>query len=181
MIRRIKTKDKSNFLFFCTTKDKYSDFYITTENQRLFLTDKKVCHRVFNDCLKRGDKCLVHEDGDTFNGIVIVNGYADKFSRKYMKILVKDSKTADDLIKNLTWEFPTDLFIKVKNDNPILEVLLGTKVYNAIFKQNSNGKYFGYGFRLIGRRGKEALLCRKYNERYDYSKKRQYIKEDDKQ
>lgn len=179
MIRKIKTKDKRNFLFFCRKKDKYSDFYITKNNQRLFLDDPKVCYRVFNDCLKRGDKCLIKEEGDTFKGILIVNGYADKFSRKYMKIHAYDKKTIDHLAKVITWDFPTDLYVKVKNDSPVIQVLLGTRPYNLIFKKKCKDHFIGCGFRLIGRRGKEVLLCRKYDKKYDYSKKPKYVKEGD--
>lgn len=179
MIRKIKSKDKLNFLFFCNKVDKYSDFYITQSNRRLFLNDKKVCHQVFNDCLKRGDKCFIKEIRNTIKGVLIVNGYADKFHRKYMKILANNKETIDHLVKVVTWEFPTDLYIKIKNDNPIVEILLGTRVYNLIFKQNSKDNFLGYGFRLIGRRGKEILLCRKYDIKYDYSKKPKYVKEGD--
>lgn len=182
MIRRLKTKDEINFVFFCNMKDKFKDFYITKDNQRLFLNDHKVCRRVFNDCLKRGDQCLIKEEKDTIKGLLMVNGYADKFSRKYMKVYTHNNEMSDHLIRSITQDFPSDLYIKVKNNNPITEVLIGTRVYNLIFKQNSKSDFFGYGFRLLGRRGyqgKELLLCRKYNKKYDYSKKPKYVKEGD--
>lgn len=179
MIRKINSKDKLNFLDFCNIKDRYKDFYITKDNKRLFLTDIKVCNRVFNDCLKRNDKCLIKEEDGIFKGILIVNGYADKFPRKYIKIYSHDNQTSNDLVKTIVQDFPTDLYIKIKNYNPVSEILLGTKIYNIILKKNSTNSFQGYGFRLIGRRGKEFLLCRKYNEKFDYSKKRIYVKEGD--
>lgn len=179
MIRKLKMSDRLNFLDFCSQREKYSDFYITKDNKRLFLSDLKTCNKVFNDCLKRNDKCLIKEKDGSIDGLLLINGYADKHYRKYMKLYSYDKQTIDDLIKTITWTFPTDLYVKVKNENPILEVLLGTRIYNLIFKKNSRDSFIGYGFRLIGRRGKEALLCRKYNFKYDYSKKRRYVKEGD--
>ena len=129
---------------------------------------------------KKNDICLLQEDGNIFKGILIVTGFADKSSRKYMKILSSDQKIIDDLVKCLTWTFGEDLFIKIKKDNPIAEILLGTRVYNLIFRKNSKNSFQGYGFKALGKiRDKEILFYRAYNSRFDYSKKRRYIKEDD--
>lgn len=179
MIRKIKRKDYLNFQDFCNKKDKHSDFYITQNNKRLFLTDKNICNNIFNNCLKKNDICLIKEENGIFKGVLIITGYVDTFFRKYMKIHCYDKKTINDLIQVVTWDFPTDLYIKVKNNNPIIELLLGTRIYNLILKKESLDSFKGFGFRLIGKRGQEVLLCRKYDARFDYSKKLKYVKEED--
>lgn len=112
--------------------DSYGDFYITKNNLRLFIKDNL---DVLFDCLKKGDKIAFHEEG-----VAIVAGYSDNSPRKYLKILTRELKDIDGLLKIVYWNSKTDLFCKVKNNNPIKDQLLKS------------------GFKFIGGRGKEVLL-----------------------
>jgi len=116
--------------------DDYSDFYITQSNLRLFIKENE--HLLF-EALKKGDKIVFGEEG-----IAFVTGWSDKASRKYVKLLIKDTHSANKLLKVLLWNIKTDLYIKIKKNNPLLEIL------------KKNGFYFK------GDRGKEILLVRKY-------------------
>ena len=115
--------------------DTYRDFYITKNNLRLFIQDN---FDVLLDCLKKGDKIAF----DSF-GVAIVTGYSDNSPRKYLKILTKDLKDVDQLLKIVYWNVKEDLFCKVKNTNPLKDILLKG------------------GFTFIGGRGKEVLLMHK--------------------
>jgi len=117
--------------------DEYCDFYITQSNLRLFI--KENSHLLF-EALKKGDKIVFGEDV----GIAFVTGWSDKVERKYLKLLFKDLPSADKLIKVLLWKIKTDLYIKIKKNNPV----------NDILKKN--------GFIFKGDRGKEILLVKKY-------------------
>lgn len=119
--------------------DVYSDFYLTKERMRLYVKENS---ELLFDALKKGDKIVYEEE----LGVLFVTGWSDSFPRKYMKILAKDNTSADKLIKRMLWELKnTDLYIKIKTNNPIKEVL----------EKN--------GFKYFGARGKEILLLRKAN------------------
>jgi len=136
----------ANILF--ELNDIYKDFYLTINNKRIFiLNDIGV---LFNK-LRKGDKIAY-----TKGGVLIVTGFSDKSKRKYLKILA-DLKTAEQLLKFLGWNLNRELFIKVKKDNPLLNILLRN------------------GFFRIGNRGREVLLKRNKKEiryeRNNYNKK----------
>lgn len=117
--------------------DIYSDFYITKNNLRLFLRENQ---DILFECLKAGDKISYSEEC----GIIFLYGFSDNSNRHYIKILSKDSRSADKLIKIMLWELGgIDLYCKIKTNNPLAEAL---KKNNFIFK---------------GSRGKEFLLYRK--------------------
>jgi len=117
--------------------DDYSDFYITKNNLRLFLRENK---DILFECLKDGDKITYSEE----HGMIFLYGYSDKAHRHYIKILSKDSNSADKLIKVTLWNYGgIDLYAKIKTNNPLTEIL----------KKNN--------FRYLGNRGKEILLMRK--------------------
>jgi len=115
--------------------DEFRDFYMTKQNLRLFIKDNK--HLLF-EALKKGDKVAFSEE----DGLVFATGWSDKANRKYLKILAKDSESANRLLKVLLWNIKTNLYIKIKKNNPILQVL---QKNNFVFK---------------GNRGKEILLVR---------------------
>ena len=134
-----KIDQKSKQIISCILEelpDVYSDFYLTKENLRLFIRENQ---DLLFDLLKKGDSIVFDEE----KGIIFATGFAEKRERKYIKILSKDPKAADQLLKALAWNIKTDLFIKVKKNNVILPIL----------KKN--------GFIFLGSRGKETLLIRK--------------------
>ena len=144
MIRRINSKDESNFIGACKEiKDPHEENFITENNKRLFLSDSKVAGRVFKDCIKKGDIAFIYDAGD-IQGIGIIIGFHDKGNRKYIKILSNSIKISSGILKAMLWEVGNiDLWAKVKKVNPLKEIL-----------QNN-------GFFFLGDRGKEVLLLRK--------------------
>lgn len=116
--------------------DLYGDFYLTKERMRLYLKENS---ELLFEALKKGDKIVYEEE----LGVIFVTGWSDNFPRKYVKILAKDTHSADKLIKRMLWELKnTNLFIKIKLNNPIRQIL----------EKN--------GFKWKGSRGKEILFCR---------------------
>jgi len=126
----------------CEISDIYKDFYVTKNNLRLFLNDN--LHLLHNG-LKKGD-IIVWEDG---GGLIFINGFSEKASRKYIKVLAKDCQECDRLLKVVSHNVDTCLYAKVKKNSPIRKTL----------ERN------GFGF--AGDRGKEILLVRKHSFGYD--------------
>ena len=118
--------------------DIYSDFYLTKNNLRYYI--KENLDLLFKS-LHNGDKIIFGE-----TGMVIIIGYADKSPRKYMKLLAKDEKEIDRLIKNINWNISEELFCKIKKTNPLKNILLKNK------------------WKFAGDRGKEILLKREVIE-----------------
>jgi len=132
----LSAKDKKQiFSILGELSDYYSDFYITRNNIRLYI--KENLELLFK-LLGEGDKILF-DDG----GLIVITGYSDKSPRKYVKLLAKDESIADKLLKNLDWNLSEDVFIKIKKNNPLKQVLLKNK------------------YKFIGDRGKEILLMKK--------------------
>ena len=117
--------------------DYFGDFYLTKNNLRLFIKDNL---SLLFDGLKRGDKIAYND-----SGLAIVTGFSDKNPRKYIKFLVKDDKSANDLLQIL--------YTKLKKRNPLIKVL-----------QTNNFEWFAS-------RGKEILLVRKYIKMSLFNKK----------
>jgi hypothetical protein len=134
-----KKEEAQIFGMFQEVNDVYSDFYVTKDNLRLFIRDNP---NVLFEGLKKGDKIALNE-----KGILVVVGYSDNSPRKYLKILVRELKDVDGLLKTIYWNIKTDVYCKVKNNNPLKDVLLHN------------------GFKFIGGRGKEVLLVHNYINR----------------
>ncbi len=163
MIRLLKNSDKQNFLYFCqSNRDPYSDFYITKDRKRLYLTDINVAKTVFNNCLKRGDQCFVKEEHDNIVAIMLITGFSDGFERKYVKILATNKDGSRDLFRFLQWQKIKNLFIKSRKTNiHFVKYDERTKRYKPSFFARKTG------FRIIVVRDKEILLKKedyKYNQ-----------------
>ena len=116
--------------------DSYSDFYITKENLRLYIKENTP---LLYEGISKGNKIIWSAEG-----IILIDGFADSFSRKYVKILSENEPNASKLIRFLNLQLTDiELYVKIKKENPILK---------SFQKQ---------GFRFVGDRGKEILLCRK--------------------
>ena len=116
--------------------DLYSDFYTTKENLRLFI--KQNSHLLYEG-ISKGDKIIYGEEG-----ILFVSGFSDNSRRKYVKILSDKEENASKLIRFLNLQLTDiELYVKIKKENPILK---------SFQKQ---------GYKFVGDRGKEILLCRK--------------------
>lgn len=116
--------------------DYFSDFYLTKSNLRLFIKDNL---SLLFESLKKGDKIAFSKEG-----IIVVTGFSDKNPRKYIKLLVKNDKVADDLLRILSWNITCDLYCKLKKNNSLLKILEAN------------------GFSYFKNRGKEILLIKKY-------------------
>lgn len=115
--------------------DIYSDFYITKNNLRLFIKEN---FEIVEKDLKNGDKVAYEEN----NGCILIIGYSDKVDRKYLKILTKNNQVTDKLLQIIFFNVKEPLYVKIKKNNPNVEVLLS------------------HGFYQMGDRGKEVLLYR---------------------
>ena len=119
------------------TEDYYKDFYITQNNERVFIDFNNLS--LLYNYIKGGDKIVFsYEDG-----LMCVFGYSDKSDRKYIRALPKNTQSADKLLKVLFWNVKIELWSKMKKINPIV----------SVFKDNN--------FIFQGNRGRELLLCRK--------------------
>jgi len=134
---RLTKKEKEKILLFVNeTDDVYRDFFITSNNVRLFIKENI---NVLFENLKKGDK-IVYND----NCIALVTGFSDNFKRHYIKFLIRDEKSIGTFLNSLSWNLKIDLYCKLKKNNDIIDVL----------KAN--------GFQFLGSRGEEVLLIRKY-------------------
>lgn len=137
MIERLTKKNLVDvFEFVQRVKDRYQDFYITQDNQRLFLTDFNTINKLLDH---QEVYCVCEKE---FKGLMIV--YKEKGYRPYIKILSETRKAESALIKYLMMNFSEqDLYIKLKKENPLAKYI----------------RYFG--FLQQGDRGLEILLFRK--------------------
>jgi len=117
--------------------DAFGDTYITRNNLRLYI--KENIDVVFEG-LSKGDK-ISYEDN---SGFILIDGYSDKASRKYIKIVTLSDNATNRLLKTLNWHVKDDLYVKISKNNPVKRVL----------ERN--------GFRFAGDRGKQILLCRRH-------------------
>lgn len=168
MIRPLSSKDLSKFIYFCKKFDKYSDFYISKDQKRLFLTNPKVAKKVFNDCLKNGEICYIKEDKNEILGALLIWGYNEKHPRKYLKVLANSQKDSDDLFRFFQWQDIKEVFIKCRKNNKFFikfdEV---TKMYKPVYQARKSG------FRIIAVREKELLLKKeKTNGNYKFNNRR---------
>lgn len=137
MIERLTKRNKMDvYEFVQRVKDRHQDFYVTHENQRLFLTDLIFIGKL----LDKQEIYSVYDRG--VKGLMIV--YKEKGFRPYIKILTETRKAESALIKYLMMNFSEqDLYIKLKKENPLAKFI----------------RYFG--FIPQGDRGLEILLFRK--------------------
>ena len=158
MIRFIKSKDKLSFIDFCINyKDTYFDKYITKDKKRIFLSEYKIVEKVFNNILKKGDIGLILEEKGAILGLVIITGYADKFFRKYIKLLSSNYKYNDSFFKYISWNFADkELFIKIKKTNPLVKL---ANKYHWIFKGNR-------GEEILFLKPKYKKIVRRPNDNY---------------
>jgi len=140
--RALSKKDQLKILFLLDelkSKDLWRDFYLTKERNRLFIIENP---DVLFKSLKKGNVIVFND-----KGLLIVTGYADKKitifdykikeeriinTRKYLKILAQDEKTMDKLIKVLSWNLNTELWAKIKINNPVKNVLEKNGFYKAL-------------------------------------------------
>jgi len=164
MLRQINPKDKSNFIHFCHYRDPYSDFFITKDNKRLYLTNIANAKLAFDDCIKRGNKCFIKEEKGEIKAVLLVVGFKDKFDRKYVKVLAKSKRDTLDLFSFLQWQDLDNLFMKVKVSNTnFVRYDERNKRYKPSYVLRKSG------FSVISIRDREALL-KKEEMKFKYNK-----------
>ena len=164
MIRSLKKKDFTNFIYFCQKRDKYSDFYITQNNKRFFLNNIKIAEKVFYDCLKHNEKCYIKEDENHIVAVLLIIGYKDKFDRKYVKLLTTSKDDTRDLFRFLQWQGLSNLFIKSRKSNiNFVKYDEKSKMYKPSYFVRK------IGFKIIAVRQKEILLKKEEYKR-EYNK-----------
>ena len=128
--------------------------------------------KVYYDCLKHGEKCIIKEENNEILGILLVVGYKGKFERKYVKMLTKHPNDSRDLFRGLQWENLNNLFIKSRKNN-IQSVKYDERLKDNPYTKGYKPSYFArrIGFRIIAVRDKEILL-KKEEYKYEYNKKR---------
>ena len=129
-----KEDKKQIFTILDELVDIYSDFYLTKNNLRYYIKENL---DLLYKLLRNGDKIIFNR-----TGMAIIIGYAEKSPRKYMKLLAKDDKVADKLVKNINWNITEELYCKIKKTNPLKNILLKNR------------------WNFVGDRGKEILLKR---------------------
>jgi len=115
MIRRLKSKDKLNFLDFCLNKDK----------------DLKTINYNFSNIVKRSGVCFVYEANDDFRGILTVD------KRQYVEILADTFKIVDGLLRVLVWNQNCDVYWELPKDYKFKFLL---KKYKFYFVNEKDGK-----------------------------------------
>jgi len=146
MIQKLHHKkhliDVYDFVLNC--KDVYQDFYITSNKERKFLTDLKLIEKILKHHIVIGIF-----DGN-LKALLII--YKEKGFRAYVKILSEKRDYVYDLLSFLLWNYnKLELYIKLKKENPISRII----------------QYRKYGFKFCGSRGREILLIRNKEKKYD--------------
>jgi hypothetical protein len=157
MIRELKKSDYLNFITFCSDS---KDFFITKNNQRLFLNNINNAILAFNTCIKHGDKSYILEENGKILGSLLVVGYSDKFERKYLKIFSQDKNVTVNLLRYFTWKHKSECYLKVKKESPLLSL-----INNRLFSYNNTKKW---GFKFNSNRGSEILFQYIPNKQVSY-------------
>jgi hypothetical protein len=147
MIKKLTTKNSIDVLNFVNTfNDFYTDFFVTINKERIFLRNNL---NLIKKILKYQELYAIINHGDAIALMII---YKEKGFRPYAKFLCR-TENNKDLIKYLKWNFPGEIFIKIKEKNSLLKELANTVIINKIPKYIPKE-----GFSIIGLRGKEILI-----------------------
>ena len=141
MINRLNKKNCLDmFDLLSKNLDKYNDFYLTFDKQRIFLNNSKTIKKT----IKYQEIYGIFEK--ELDGLLLI--YRTKGYRPYVKILAKDRNSEYKLIRFLIRNFSDrDLYCKFKKSNPLTRIIQR------------------YGFIFQGNRGEEILLFRKGEKR----------------
>ena len=138
MIKRLNQKNTLDVqLFLNDVIDRFSEFYITANNERYFLKNNR---SLINKILKRQEVYGLFENG--LRGLLLV--FREKNFRTYIKFLSYSNNYNRDLLKFFLWNYISqEVYCKIKKENSFSRIL-----------QNK-------GFMATGDRGSEMLLVKK--------------------
>jgi len=135
VIKKLSPKNVNDVYYFVLkTNDKFFDFYITINKERVFLNNINTIRR-----LLKNQKIYALYDGE-IKGLLLI--FIEKGFRRYLRILTNDRNVTWALCRFFSWNFFDETYAKLKVGNPILRSL--QKI----------------GFIEKGNRGKEILLYR---------------------
>lgn len=116
-----------------------TDFYVTENNQRIFIKDKESLDKF----LKTSSIVYIDKVPDGVNGVISLwKVVFDNVKRNYVKLNAKTEKSANALLSTICWTYNCDLYAKIRKDSRFIN----------LFKDKQ--------FRFLGDRGKEVLLVR---------------------
>ena len=117
------------------------DFYITENNVRLYMTDKKHLKKFLRQC----SMVFIKKERGDYKGVIGVwKSVGGGKTRYYIKLAATDFNMAKNLLTVLLWNFEKDLYVKIRKDSKFV----------SAFKNK--------GFRFHGGRGCQILLYRKF-------------------
>lgn len=142
MIERfpVRNRNERMWLLDLISKTANQDFYFYDNGSRNYIVDDQSLKNLF----KNSSHVFIKKEKGDYVGIVLVN--KENVSgeiRHYIKIVAKNNKIAEDILTVLLWNFPKQLFAKIRNDSRFVSVL----------KQK--------GFRFDSEKGCQLLLVRK--------------------
>lgn len=133
MIEKLNLKHKLDvYEFVMDNNDVYQDFYVTINKERKFIKDWDIIHKLIHK-----QEFYGYFDSGMKGCMIILR---EKGFRTYLKLFAIDRKFATGLIKFLNWNYKEEIFVKIKKDNWLCNILQKNR------------------FRIIGFRGKEILL-----------------------
>jgi len=139
MIYRLKLKNSLDIYYLVNeVKDKYEDFYITKDRERIFLKDLNIIKKIV-----KHQEIYGIFDND-LKAIMMI--YREKGFRPYLKILSKSKKYIYNLLSYLFWNFNEEIFIKLKKENPLATTISRFRIHRKL------------GFKFAGNRGTEILF-----------------------
>ena len=144
-------------LFNFVTEEFDFDFYFTENNSRIYPQDEKSLKRFLKQCRH----VYVSEDDKADpNGVgMLWKSVGGGKERYYLKMKFRNEVIARNLLTIMLWHVKSDIYAKIRKDNPMLSVLRNK------------------GFRFLGGRGLQVLLVKKFKPMEE--RERIYDEEDD--
>ena len=142
MVQRFNMHNKKKYPvlldFIQTCND--SDFYLTENNDRIYIQDFVSLKKLFKSSR---DMYIFEDEGDYQAFCLLWKSIGGEKTRNYIKLLAVDSEAASSLLRGFLWNiYNTEIFVKINKYHKFLDV----------FKR--------YGFKFIGGRGRQILLKR---------------------
>jgi len=141
MIQRFNTHDKNKYpaLLDFIKNNQDEDFYLTENNDRVYVTDAISLRKMF----KNSKDVYVFEDKGDYQAFCLSwKSIGGEKTRYYIKLLAANTEAASNLLRCFLWQVTDELFVKINKKHIFLDV----------FKK--------YGFKFIGGRGRQVLLKR---------------------
>jgi len=130
MIRKIKSKDRLNFIDFCIYNQLYFDY-------------KKVIF-LFRDILRSKYICYVFEENDEIKGFILI----ENFKEPIVRIYVSSEKVVHGLLKYLLWHHRLDLTLKL-NQHSIVKYICKRYKFFPVDETNTEITFFRKNYEKV--------------------------------